>query len=291
MRYSVKILLKLLIYNYIYLILLYNYLKGRETSLYQEERLVSILGFLKENKRISVEQICSLFDISRDTARRDLVRLEEQKHIVRTRGGAILPSIHQEIKNYSKRLDTVSEEKKVIGKIAASIIYSGDRVILDASTTVQSCAEQIENIDCTIITNSINQAEILSSNPNINIQLLGGILEKEHRYVYGSSVIDKLSEYHVDKAFIGVVGISESGLTIAHEEDGAVKRKMIQQANQVIALADNTKLGNTDFFRFADLQDIDLLITDKTPNKAFRELLEKHHVELLTADHVDKGDE
>lgn len=258
--------------------------------MYQEERLVLILDFLKKHNRISVEQICSLFDVSRDTARRDLVRLEEEKSIVRTRGGAILPSVRDEIKNYTNRLTIVTEEKRIIGNKAASLIYPGDRVILDASTTVQACAEQIENMDCTIITNSINQAEILSSKPEINIQLLGGTLQKEHRFLYGSTVVEKLLEYHVDKVFIGVVGISADGLTIALEEDGLVKRKMIQQAKQVIVLADHTKLGLTDFFRFADLQDIDLLITDQTPSKEFRELLRKNNVELLTAN-LEEGDE
>jgi DeoR/GlpR family transcriptional regulator of sugar metabolism len=259
--------------------------------MFQEERLAAILDFLKMNNRISVDQICVLFDVSRDTARRDLVRLEEEKLIVRTRGGAILPSGHHEIKDYSNRLKIVSEEKNSIGKIATSLIYPNDRIILDASTTVQYCAEHIENINCTVITNSINQAEILSSNSEVNIQLLGGKLQKEHRFLYGSSVLEKLSEYHVDKAFIGVVGISERGLTIAHEEDGMVKRKMIQQANQVIVLADHTKLGNTDFFKFANLQDIDLLITDITPEKAFLDLLRKYDVELLIANQEDEGDE
>src|SRR4051812_28413735 len=110
------------------------------------------MDFLKKHNRISVEKICSLFDVSRDTARRDLVRLDEEKRIVRTRGGAILPSVHHKVKNYASRLNTVTDEKKKIGKKAASLIYSGDRVILDASTTVQACAEQIDNIDCTIIT-------------------------------------------------------------------------------------------------------------------------------------------
>ncbi|RHW37990.1 DeoR/GlpR transcriptional regulator [Neobacillus notoginsengisoli] len=258
--------------------------------MYQEERLEFIIDFLKKHNRISVEQICSLLDVSRDTARRDLVRLEKEKKIVRTRGGAILPSVHNEVKNYTNRLHTVTAEKKMIGNKAASLIYPGDRVILDTSTTVQACAEQIENMECTIITNSINQAEVLSSKPEIDIQLLGGKLQKEHRFLYGSTVIEKLSEYYVDKVFIGVVGISENGLTIAHEEDGLVKRKMIQQAKQVIVLADHTKLGNTDFFRFADLRDIDLLITDTTPQKEFRELLRKNNVELLTAD-FEEGEE
>lgn len=257
--------------------------------MYQEERLFSIVEFLKKNNRISVEQICSLFEISRDTARRDIVKLEEEKAIIRTRGGAILPSMKHEIKSYSSRLHIVSEEKNSIGKIAASLISPNDRVILDTSTTVQSCAKQIANIPCTVITNSINQAEILSSNSEISIQLLGGTLQKEHRYLYGTSVVEKLSAYHVDKVFIGVVGISEKGLTIAHEVDGVVKGKMVEQANQVIVLADHTKLGMTDFFRFADLHHVDILITDKTPPKTFRDLLEKYNVELLTADQDQEG--
>jgi DeoR/GlpR family transcriptional regulator of sugar metabolism len=252
--------------------------------LYQEERLISILDYLKENKRITADQICSLYDVSKDTARRDLVKLEEQKLIIRTRGGAILPSSHTEIKDYQNRLQMVSYEKELIGRKAASLIREGDRIILDASTTVQACAEFIDVKTAAIITNSINQADILSTKPGIHIHLLGGELQKEHRFLYGSSVVEKLSKYQVDKVFIGVVGISERGLSIAHEEDGMVKRKMISQANQVIALADHSKLGITDFFLYADLHEIDLLITDKEPDKAFRDLLDKHNVELLVAE-------
>ncbi|CAM3463724.1 transcriptional regulator GlcR [Aeromicrobium ponti] len=252
--------------------------------MYQEERLIAILNYLENNKRISVDQICTLFDVSRDTARRDLVRLEEDQKIVRTRGGAILPAPRHEIKDYANRLKMVSSEKKRIGQRAASLIQDGERIILDTSTTVQACAENMGEIPCTVMTNSINQAEILSSNPNADILLLGGMLQKEHRFLYGSSVIEKLSQYQVDKAFIGVVGLSGSGLTLAHEEDGMVKRKMISQADQVIVLADHTKIGVTEFFRFAELSDIDLLITDKMPNKAFIDILQRFNVELLIAE-------
>jgi DeoR/GlpR family transcriptional regulator of sugar metabolism len=252
--------------------------------MYQEERLIAILNYLENNKRISADQICTLFDVSRDTARRDLVRLEEDQKVVRTRGGAILPTPRHEIKDYANRLKMVSSEKKRIGQRAASLIQNGERIILDTSTTVQACAENMGEIPCTVMTNSINQAEILSSNPNADILLLGGMLQKEHRFLYGSSVIEKLSQYKVDKAFIGVVGLSGSGLTLAHEEDGMVKRKMISQADQVIVLADHTKIGVTEFFRFAELSDIDLLITDKMPDKAFIDILQRFNVELLIAE-------
>jgi DeoR family transcriptional regulator, carbon catabolite repression regulator len=251
--------------------------------MYQEERLIAIMRYLEKNNRISIDQICHLYNVSRDTARRDLVRLEEDRAIIRTRGGAILPSSHHEIKNYEKRLQTVSHEKKIIGKKAASLIGEGDKVILDASTTVQSCAEHLTDIPCTIITNSINEAEILSHHSQVDIILLGGKLHKEHRFLYGSSVIEKLSNYRVDRAFIGVVGVSEAGITLAYEEDGLVKRKMIQQASQTIVLADHTKLGVTDFFCIAGLEEIDLLITDQMPDKEFVKMLERFNVELILA--------
>lgn len=251
--------------------------------MYQEERLIAILNHLENYKRISVEQICSLFDVSRDTARRDLVRLEEENKIIRTRGGAILPSGRRVVEDYANRLKMVSSEKKRIGQMAASLIQPGERIILDTSTTVQACAEHLAEIPCTVITNSINQAEILSANPNADITLLGGKLQKKHRYLYGSSVIEKLGQYQVDKAFLGVVGLSENGLSLAHEEDGMVKRKMISQADQVIVLADHTKIGADEFFRFAELSDIDLLIIDQMPEKAFTNILERCNVELLIA--------
>jgi len=180
-------------------------------------------------------------------------------------------------------LHLVSDEKQRIGKKAASLIHPGDYVILDTSTTVQACAEHLEDIDVTIITSSINQADILSKNKQAHIHLLGGLLQKEHRYVYGTAVLDKLSEYYVDRTFIGVIGISEAGLTVAHEEDGVVMKKMMQQAKQVVLLADHTKIGVTGYYRFGTLDDIDLFITDREPDKEFQKLLEKSQVEMIIA--------
>ncbi|TES51866.1 DeoR/GlpR transcriptional regulator [Halalkalibacterium halodurans] len=250
-------------------------------NLYQDERLPLILEELKKHQRITVEQICARFGVSRDTARRDLVKLEEQKVIIRTRGGAILPSAHQEVKGYHQRLETVSKEKKQIGEKAASFIHEGDRLILDTSTTVQALADFFPNVRCTIVTNSINLADLLSAKKHADIQLLGGKLEKKHRYLYGASVIERLRSYYVDKLFLGVVGISEHGLTIAHEEDGMVKRTMLQQAKQKIVLADHSKIGVTDYFKLADLSDIDVLITDRSPPYSFHQLLQQHGVELV----------
>ncbi len=262
-------------------------MEGRH-PMYQEERLIGVLKFLEESRRISIDQMCEMFDISRDTARRDLVKLEERRAIVRTRGGAILPRKHAAIEDYTHRLKTVSYEKQQIGSKAASLIRSGDKIILDTSTTVQACASQIQPMDLTVLTNSIHQAEILSNVQDVSIQLLGGYLQKKHQFLYGASVIERLRSYHVDKAFIGVVGISAKGLTIVHEEDGMVKRNMIRQAEEVIVLADHTKFGVTEFFSFAELDSVDVVITDQLPDDEFQQQLKKNGVELIVTGEEEK---
>lgn len=251
--------------------------------MYQEERLQSILEYLKKNRRINVERICSMCAVSRDTARRDLVKLEEKNAIIRTRGGAILPTLHKESKTYEERLYYSSKEKKAIGKLASSLIKNGDKIILDSSTTVQACAEFLQVDNCTVITNSINQADILSSKPGINVTLLGGQLNKSHRFLYGPSTISTISNYYVDKAFIGVVGITENGLTLAHEEESLVVKKMLQQAEQVIVLADHSKFGKNGFIRFALLSEIDLIITNKKPNDELMEVFKHYQIDIMVS--------
>lgn len=252
--------------------------------MYQEERMLAILEFLKKHDRISVDQICSMYDVSRDTARRDLVKLEEQGVISRTRGGAVLPALKNRLQNYQDRLQVVSREKKEIGLLAAALVQDGENIIMDTSTTVQACAEYLQVKDCTVVTNSINQAEILSNKDGIDIHLLGGKINKEHRFLYGASTVEKLTEYHADKVFIGVGGIKDLGLAIAHEEDGMVKKTMIERADQVIVLADHTKFGKPFFYRFAGLAQVDVIVTDKRPDPEMMAILKENGVQLMITD-------
>lgn len=251
--------------------------------MYQEERMQFILDYLNINRRISVDDICKLYKVSRDTARRDLVNLEKQGSIVRTHGGAILPAINEEVKNYSERLLANVEEKHKIAKLAASLIKERDTVILDTSTTVQACAELLEDKDCNIITNSINAADTLSKKNKIKTFLLGGKLNNEHRYLYGNSTVNMLSYYFADKAIIGALAISSHGITSADDEDAAVVRKIIEQSKESIVLVDHKKFNKIANFKVCDLSSIDLIITDAYPDKEFMKVLEKNNVNLIIA--------
>ncbi|MCM3172764.1 DeoR/GlpR family DNA-binding transcription regulator [Paenibacillus sp. MER 99-2] len=248
--------------------------------MFQEERMQLIIEHLRKHNRISVEEIGSLFDVSRDTARRDLIKLEEQDSIIRTRGGAILPSPPQEFRSYKDRLLYVSEEKRAIGKLAAAIVRQGEHIILDASTTVQACAENLNGKSCTVITNSMHSADLLSNHASVEIRLLGGKVDKEQRYVYGAPVIETLSHYYVDKSFIGIGGLTMDGFS-ASEEEGKIKYRMMQAAKQVIVLADHSKFNKRYGYRFADWSLVDILITNQWPSPEWRTFLAEQQVEIL----------
>lgn len=258
--------------------------------MYQEERLKAILDHLKQHKKISLGEICELFQVSRDTARRDLVKLAERNAIVRTHGGALLPSEYYVVKPYKERIHIENPVKREIGKRAASLVNPNDHIFLDTSTTVQFVAEHLQAGNVTVVTNSIDIAELLSDKEQISTYLPGGKFHRKHRYMYGASTIENLKHYFVNKVFISAGGINEHGLFYMDEEDGLIVREMISRANQVILLADHTKFGKQLFYRVCQLHDVDVLITNRIPDEdLFNKLKESRVQIILTDDQEEKS--
>ncbi|WP_026676686.1 DeoR/GlpR family DNA-binding transcription regulator [Fictibacillus gelatini] len=249
--------------------------------MYQDERMTAILKYLSNHDRIDIETICEMNNVSRDTARRDLVKLEELGKIVRTRGGAKLPSFTYEVHNYEQRLKKASHIKSQIGKFAATLIRDGDHIILDASTTVQFVAENLASRNNTVVTNSIDIASILSQKEDTTIHLLGGSLNNKHRSIYGSRTIEQVSDYKVNKLFLGACGISAEGLSVPVEEEGYLMREMIKRSDKVIVLTDSTKFNKTFFQKVCDLDAIDIVVTDEKIDQNMKEIVENYSIELM----------
>ncbi|MEC0372213.1 DeoR/GlpR family DNA-binding transcription regulator [Paenibacillus chibensis] len=249
--------------------------------MFQEERLHAIQEHLNRHKRIDIKDICQLFEVSRDTARRDLLKMEELGRITRTHGGAVLPK--KDIFVYSERLERESSVKRRIGKFAASLVQPGDSMMMDASTTVQFAAESLTSHSLVVVTNSIDIAGVVSHKESVQTYLLGGELHPQHRFLHGQVTINMLNDYKVDKLFLSSCGISNSCLSSPLVEEGEVKRAMLKRANQVIVLVDHTKFGDQMLYQVAGLDCIDLLITDEKPSEDMMRKLEQHQVELLVA--------
>lgn len=251
--------------------------------IYQEERMLKILEYLSLHQTMSVKQICEEFQVSKDTARRDVVRLIEEGVATRTHGGIALPALQKEIASYQERLIEESDNKSRIGKLAAGFIQDHEAIILDVSTTVQFVAEHIRAKQITVITHSIDNVGILANREDLLIYVLGGYLNVKSRLLYGSSVIDKLGEIRADKAFIGATSIRSDGIYYPYEDDARVKKEISRRSDQVIVVADHTKFTGRSFYRL-DFDYVDIIITDKPVPEELREILDRKQITVLECD-------
>lgn len=258
-------------------------IKERGEIMLQDERLEAIVQYLHVNERVDIETICEMNHVSKDTARRDLILLEEAKKVIRIRGGAKRAQLSNEVYNFDERAEMALKAKNEIGKLAATLIRDGDHLILDASTTVLALTKYLTSQNHNIVTNSMDVANELLVRENIRINLLGGTLSKNHRAIYGSRAMKDIQDYKVNKCFIGTCGISETGLSTSIEEEGLLNREMVKCADTVIVLVDSTKFNKTFFQKVCGLEDIDIVITEKEIPKNMLELLEKHNIQVIAA--------
>lgn len=253
----------------------------------QEERIKSIVDYLGSHMRIGMDEICTLYQVSYDTARRDLVRMEQEGLIVRIRGGAMLPAASKHIKNYKDRLEH-AESKRAIARMAASLIQDGEDLILDTGTTTQYTAEFLKSRNNVVVTNSIDIAAVLCDKPEVSTHLLGGELNTWHRYAFGPRAIEMLADIKVDKLFLGACGITPEGVFATTVEEAYMKREMIKRSNQVILLADASKFNKSMFHRVCAFEQIDMVITDEEPAEPFRSVFKESGITLMFTSETER---
>jgi DeoR/GlpR family transcriptional regulator of sugar metabolism len=238
------------------------------------ERRMKIVELINVHKTASVAEITEWLGASPATVRRDLIWLDGQGLIMRTRGGAIAidyPSqatLRRTIPAYEQRLNEYVEEKRCIGQCAAETIHDGETIILDASSTNHYVLPFLaKKRDLTVITNSLYISKelmtISETNPSLTVVCSGGTLFMRSYSFIGMIAEQALSQFYVDKAFIGLRGISlHHGLTSPFMEEIPIKRQMIKCAGQVFILADHTKFNVTSAGLIAPLNIVHTLITD-----------------------------
>lgn len=249
-----------------------------------EERLAAITQIIETENRATVDKLAQVLNVSKDTIRRDLIKLENKEIIKRVHGGAMLATREALIFDYSHRSSSLQEIKESLALEAEKHIAENDTVIFDSSTTVEAVIPLVEKKKIQPITNSLTHAMLFSQQENKQVTVVGGQLHNDQLFLYGAETIEKISQYKADVTLLGVFAMSPKGLFIHTEEEGFVKRAMVKQGRKVVALADHTKMNTKGFFKICGLQEIDVLITDKQPDTDFCKILEQHNVDLIISE-------
>jgi len=253
----------------------------------QEERLLAQHALLLATKKITTEQICQQFEISSDSARRDLNKLADFSDVQRIRGGAIIVPVHQNSLPYLAR-EQMSATKIALGKAAANLVNKDDYIIMDSGTSLTAMATQLEQ-PATVVTNSIDCLTILADNEDIDVHLLGGQLNHFHRAILGTKAEQQLLSYQVNTVFLGVCALSALGLSSSTEAEASLKKIMIQQAQQVILLCDNGKFEQQNFHTICTLVQVDIIICDQPPSSQLMQSINQHNIELIITNDGNNG--
>ncbi|MHB9130721.1 MAG: DeoR/GlpR family DNA-binding transcription regulator [Armatimonadota bacterium] len=256
------------------------------TDSFKEERWRDILTILAERGRIRVGHLAERLNVSEATVRRDLEAMQAQGMLQRTHGGAMLPKPTAFEVSFDESQSRALAEKRAIGLRAAALVQEGESLIIESgSTTLEMARYLAEMHKLTVLTNSLAIAKELSANEGIEILVLGGSLRRQSASLVGSWVSDLLRNVRVDKAFLGVNGLSaDFGLSAPNVFTAESRAAMIAAARTRIALADHSKLGVENLYHVAPLDALDILVTDTAATEDQLAPLRTAGVEVLVAE-------
>lgn len=247
------------------------------------ERRNSILEKLQAERRVVVSELSILYDVSEETIRRDLEKLENEGYVIKSYGGAVL--------NENANLDlpfNIRKNKNVVGKqkiadIISQTIHDGDFLFLDASSTAVAIAKNIKGKKgLTIITNSLEIAIELLDVPECKVISTGGEIVSTAFGLVGHVTDKTIRSYYVDKAIVSSKGFDlEKGFTDSDERHANNKRSMLESARVKILAIDSSKFDRVSFAKIGDLRDITMIVTDARPEDKWLKKFAEFNVECI----------
>lgn len=228
----------------------------------RDQRQKDLLKHLGVTGMGSIDELCTLFNVSEMTIRRDLSELQEKGLLIRTHGGAKLTeSTFFEI-SFSAKSNQFVQEKMAIAERAAAMINPNERIVVDSGTTAGHLTRHIKDVPLTVITNALNVATDLVDCASIDLHLCGGAIRRGIVAAIGPLTVNCFEAYRCDRLFMGIDGLDASGaLTVPDMQEAMVKQAMMKMADQVIVLADHSKLGRNSLGVIGNLSSVDTLIT------------------------------
>lgn len=246
-----------------------------EDRLLPHERHLRILEQARARSRVEVSALAKELDVTSETIRRDLTILEQQGQLRRVHGGAVHVQRLGYEPSVTARRERQTAEKARIGKAGLDLLPDGGSILIDSGTTTMELARRIPTDRAlSVVTNSLPVAALLAEWPQVELLMLGGRLREVTKALVGPWPTAALERLRVDVAFLGTNGITpEAGLTTPDQAEAQVKAAMVAAAGMVVCLADHTKIGQTQLCRFADLDQVDVVVTDSGLDDALAEEL------------------
>lgn len=233
--------------------------------------------------KVVVSELAEQYDVTEETIRRDLEKLEADGQAKKTYGGAVRNDGMTSDLPYIIRKQTNVSGKKYIAELIGEMINDGDSILLDASTTALFTVKSIFNKqNLTIVTNSVAALLEMPQGNDWNIISTGGRYRPDAMYYYGSSAEDAVAKYNVDYAVLSCKGLDMiKGVTDTREMIADLKKTFLTSAKEIILAVDHTKFDQVSFVNLCGFDRIDTVVTDVEPSEAWKNFFAEKQIRLI----------
>ncbi|MDT2614326.1 DeoR/GlpR family DNA-binding transcription regulator [Enterococcus dongliensis] len=240
-----------------------------------------ILAIVSKKKKIEVNELSELLNVSKVTIRKDLDKLEARGLLHRQHGYALLNNLD----DINYRLAQNYELKHKIALEASQIVNDGETIMIESGSTCALLAEELafNRRDITIITNSCFIASYVRKAESVKVILIGGEYQKESQVNVGPLVKQVVNEFYVDKLFIGIDGFDRRrGFTGSDITRCDTTRMLATAANQTIILTDSSKFSQNGVVSEFAFNEISQVFTDKRIDSTILDFLKKEAIDVFT---------
>jgi DeoR family transcriptional regulator, L-fucose operon activator len=247
-----------------------------------QARQQKILLQLNESGNIRTMDVAALLNVTDETVRKDFEALEKRGDLIRVHGGATRPlKIREEISLTERQMKN-REEKTAIAREAARRIQPNETIFLDASSTVLTLTEFLPDFPITILTNALNVFTALEGRPNMDLICTGGLYDARSRSFIGLIAEQALRRFNIHRMFFSGSGLHlDRGISETNNRQAVFKERVVACAEDVVFLADHTKLGQKAAFFFAQVSDLSCLITNAKADEKILSDLSSSGVEVI----------
>ena len=247
------------------------------------ERRNEIIARLTAQGKVIVSELAKDFDVTEETIRRDLEKLDNEGLASKTYGGAIAKHNSSLDLPYNVRESVNVDKKQYISERICDMIRDGERIMLDSSSTALYITKKIKSKkNLTIITNSVKILLELADKSDFTVLSTGGVLKQGGLSLMGSSAEKMIKSYHVDTAILSCKGLdTELGATDSNENDSLIKQAMLSSAERRILALDIEKFDKKAFIQVCDASGVDIIVTDAQPPEKWVRFCEEKGIELI----------
>jgi DeoR family transcriptional regulator, glycerol-3-phosphate regulon repressor len=251
----------------------------------QVPRHQQIIELVQKHGYVSTEELVERFNVSPQTIRRDLNELADNNKIRRYHGGATIP-LSSENTSYSTRKTQNFSEKDLIAEELVKFIPDGATLFIDIGTTPEAVARALNknHRQLRVVTNNINVASILLSNPEIKLILAGGEVRNRDGGIIGEATLDFIKQFRLDFGILGISGIDLDGSLLDFDyHEVRVKQAIIENSRSVFLAVDHSKFGRNAMVKLGNISQIHTLFTDQRPPDEICAILDENNVTLGVA--------